>query len=125
MVRYDRPHTLFYLDPPYWETEGYGVDFPLSEYERLADLMGKLKGKAILSLNDHPDIRRIFGAFQMDVTDIRYTVGGGGRSVERQEVIIYSWDKQRSGRPVLMKRECADVCTLPHFFLPARQAWNV
>ena len=26
--RYDRPHTLFYLDPPYWETEGYGVPFP-------------------------------------------------------------------------------------------------
>jgi hypothetical protein len=25
--RYDRPHTLFYADPPYWETEGYGVAF--------------------------------------------------------------------------------------------------
>lgn len=25
--RYDRVHTLFYLDPPYWETEGYGVPF--------------------------------------------------------------------------------------------------
>lgn len=22
--RYDRPHTLFYADPPYWQTEGYG-----------------------------------------------------------------------------------------------------
>lgn len=22
----------------YWETEGYGVDFPLSEHERMADL---------------------------------------------------------------------------------------
>ena len=94
MERYDRPHTLFYLDPPYWETEGYGVDFPLAEYERMAELMGRLKGKAILSLNDHPDIRRVFGAFQMDFTDIKYTVGGGGRAAERQEVIIYSWDKQ-------------------------------
>lgn len=26
--RYDRPHTLFYCDPPYLGTEGYGVDFP-------------------------------------------------------------------------------------------------
>ena len=25
--RYDWPHTFFYMDPPYWETEGYGVPF--------------------------------------------------------------------------------------------------
>lgn len=57
----------------------------MTEYERMADLMARLKGKAILSLNNHPDIRRIFGAFQMDVTDIKYTVGGGGgrRNVKR------------------------------------------
>lgn len=60
MEKYDRPYTLFYLDPPYWETEGYGVDFPLSEYEGMAGLMGRLMGKAILSLNDHPEIRRVF-----------------------------------------------------------------
>lgn len=94
MERYDRPHTLFYLDPPYWETAGYGVEFPLGEYEKMAELMARVKGKAILSLNDHPDIRRIFGRFQMDSTGINYMVGGGGKAVERQELIIYSWDKQ-------------------------------
>lgn len=26
--------TLFYLDPPYYETEGYGVAFPFGEYLR-------------------------------------------------------------------------------------------
>ncbi|NML62279.1 DNA adenine methylase [Massilia sp. RP-1-19] len=98
MERYDRPHTLFYLDPPYWQTEGYGVDFGLEEYVKIADLMGRIKGKAILSLNDHPDIRRIFGAFQMDTVPISYNVGGGGRAVDRSEVIIYSWD--RSTDPV-------------------------
>lgn len=36
--RYDRPHTLFYLDPPYWETTGYGVDFGLDNYAIMADL---------------------------------------------------------------------------------------
>ena len=63
----------------------------------MADLMARLKGKAILSLNDHPDIRRIFGAFQMEATGISYTVGGGGKAVNRQELIIYSWD--RSSEP--------------------------
>jgi len=56
--RYDRPHTLFYLDPPYWQTEGYGVPFAWEQYEALAAKLAKLKGKAILSINDHPDIRR-------------------------------------------------------------------
>jgi DNA adenine methylase len=91
--RYDREHTLFYLDPPYWETEGYGVDFEFAQYERMADMMSTMKGKAILSLNDHPDIRRVFARFQMDSTDIQYTVGGGGKGVDRKELIIYSWDR--------------------------------
>ncbi|UOD30689.1 DNA adenine methylase [Massilia violaceinigra] len=93
MERYDRPHTFFYLDPPYWQTGGYGVEFGLQEYEKMAGLMARLQGKAILSLNDHPDIRRIFAAFEMDTVPISYNVGGGGKAVDRTEVIIYSWDR--------------------------------
>jgi DNA adenine methylase len=26
-IQYDRPHTLFYADPPYWQTAGYGCRF--------------------------------------------------------------------------------------------------
>lgn len=94
MERYDRPHTFFYLDPPYWETEGYGVDFGLDQYEKMAVMLRRLKGRAIVSLNDHPDIRRIFAGFYIETADIQYCVGGGGKSVDRTEVIIYSWDKQ-------------------------------
>jgi DNA adenine methylase len=53
-----------------------------------------MKGKAILSINDHPDIRKAFAKFQMDTTGIAYTGDGGGKAVERQELVIYSWDKQ-------------------------------
>jgi DNA adenine methylase len=91
--RYDRPHSLFYLDPPYWQTEGYGVPFEWAEYERMAELLRSIKGKAIVSLNDHPDIRRAFAGFQMESLAIDYTVGGGGNRVERGELIIYSWDQ--------------------------------
>ncbi len=91
--RYDRPHTLFYLDPPYWETAGYGVDFGIEQYELMATLMRSMKGKAILSINDHPDIRRIFAGFQLEEAKIDYTVGGGGRAAARTELIIYSWDR--------------------------------
>lgn len=93
MERYDRPHTLFYLDPPYWQTEGYGVPFPWDQYERMATLMRQLKGKAIVSINDHPDIRRCFAGLQMETLAIDYTVGGGANRAARQELIIYSWDR--------------------------------
>jgi DNA adenine methylase len=91
--KYDRPHTFFYLDPPYWETEGYGVDFPFEQYEQMAALLGQIQGKAMISLNDHPDIRRVFNAFQMETAEINYTVGGGARQAPRTELIIYSWDR--------------------------------
>jgi DNA adenine methylase len=90
--RYDRPHTLFYLDPPYWETEGYGVPFPYEEYIAMATRLRTLKGKAIVSLNDHPAIRRAFDAFHIETVDIKYTVGGGGKEAARKEVIIFNWD---------------------------------
>jgi DNA adenine methylase len=92
MQRYDRPHTLFYLDPPYWQTEGYGVEFDWPQYEAMAEVMSTLKGKAILSINDHPDVRRCFERFHTEVVPISYTVGGGGKAVERNELIISSWD---------------------------------
>ena len=92
--RYDRPHTLFYLDPPYWETEGYGVDFGWQQYERMAERLARLKGKAIVSLNAHPAILEVFGRYQTELLDIAYTVGGGDKAVDRKEVIIYSWDRQ-------------------------------
>ena len=50
----------FSLPPPYWLTQGYGVEFPFAEYERLADTMRRLKGKAVLTVNDHPKMREVF-----------------------------------------------------------------
>jgi DNA adenine methylase len=92
MERYDRPHTFFYLDPPYWETEGYGVAFPFEEYEAMAKAMRSLQGKAMVSINDHPAVRECFAGLHMESLSIKYTVGGGGRVAERSELVIWSWD---------------------------------
>lgn len=89
--KYDRPQTLFYMDPPYWQTEGYGVPFGIEQYQRLAALMGAIKGRAILSINDHPDIRKIFKDYPRQEVKINYTIGGSGTGKGRQELIIKSW----------------------------------
>lgn len=85
VAKYDSPQTLFLLDPPYWETEGYGGPFGLEEYEQLAETMAGLQGKAILTINDHPDMRRLFDRFPGKTVGIDYTIGKG--RVARKERI--------------------------------------
>jgi len=89
--RYDRPHTLFYLDPPYWGTEGYGVSFELDQYTKMAELAKSIKGKMIISVNDIPEMRKAFDGMEMESVGINYTVGGGKRSKAANELIIRNW----------------------------------
>lgn len=75
---YDRPNTLFYLDPPYWGCEkdyGAGVFSP-ADFGRLAELLGQIKGRFLLSINDTPEIRAIFSAFVLDAVPVNYSVNG-------------------------------------------------
>ena len=91
LKRYDRDYTLHFMDPPYYETEGYGVPFELEEYGKIAEAMRTMKGGAILTINDHPVMRKIFGGFKMDTVKIDYTIGGGGKGKGRQELIYRNW----------------------------------
>lgn len=86
VAKYDRAETLFLFDPPYWQTTGYGAAFPMDQYERLAEVMATLKGRAILTINDHPAMRAVFDRFSKTSVPIRYTVGGGV-GAQRTELI--------------------------------------
>ncbi|GGM30428.1 hypothetical protein ACFQDN_22370 [Pseudomonas asuensis] len=55
------------MDLPYWETEGYGVPFGFEQFEEIARMLGQLKGKAIISLNNHPAIREVFSAYHIEI----------------------------------------------------------
>ena len=89
--RYDRPETLFYLDPPYWGSEGdYGRElFDRSQFASMAERLRNLKGRFILSINDVPEIRELFShaGFRMGEADLFYGVGGGARPAK--ELIIH------------------------------------
>ena len=71
--KYDRPTTLHYLDPPYWERKLYKFNFKEADFLALEDRLRKVAGKFILSLDDHPKVREIFRAFHMQRTEIYYT----------------------------------------------------
>lgn len=98
LQRYDRSHTFFYLDPPYWQTEGYGVPFGWEQYEAMAEAVASLKGKAMISINDHPDIRAVFQGLTFHDLGIKYSVGNAqGKPTESRELVITNWSPEVMG----------------------------
>jgi len=87
--RYDRPSTLFYLDPPYWGSEGdYGKTlFDRAQFALLADMLRGIKGRFILSINDRPEVREVFAGFEADGAELLYSVSEG-KPVAAKELII-------------------------------------
>lgn len=75
--RYDKPGTLFYLDPPYWGCEtDYGKNmFERADFASLADQLAGIKGRFLLSINDTPEIRAIFSGFDVEAVETTYSVG--------------------------------------------------
>ena len=76
--RYDREHSLFYIDPPYYGTEGYyGKElFCRADFQRLADCLKGISGRFLLSINDHPVIREIFSAFLIEEVSTIWQASG-------------------------------------------------
>jgi len=96
--RYDRAHTFFYMDPPYWQTEGYGVPFGFEQYEAMAETMRSCKGRVMVSINDHPDIRRVFDEFHMRGLNIKYSVANNHGAAETSaELVITNWRAEDLG----------------------------
>ncbi|MGE4297514.1 MAG: DNA adenine methylase [Desulfovibrionaceae bacterium] len=90
--RYDRPDTLFYLDPPYWGCEtDYGRDvFSQSDFYRMAEVLSSLRGQAVVSLNDTPQVRSIFDKFNIIDVTTRYSCGRS-TNIPASEVLITTW----------------------------------
>jgi DNA adenine methylase len=73
LERFDRPSTLFYLDPPYVGVSLYRFNLSEPDFRLLATRLAKLRGKFVLSINDHPVARDAFGAFPMLTVEVAYT----------------------------------------------------
>lgn len=96
LARYDRPGTLFYLDPPYWGCEDdYGKGaFSRAEFEALAGVLRGLQGRFILSINDRPEVRALFRGFKIEAVETTYTIAGRGKTQRAGELIITGGGKR-------------------------------
>jgi DNA adenine methylase len=72
--RYDSPDTFFYVDPPYLGLSGYLYKFTEEHHRQLRGLLAEVKGKFLLSINDHPLIREWYAPFVMEGIETRYTI---------------------------------------------------
>ncbi|WLE26930.1 hypothetical protein [Xylella fastidiosa] len=73
---HDNAHTVHFLDPPYW----------------IADFMRTAKGRVILSINDHHDIRRLFEHMNIIPLQLRYSISRTkDHGAPSGEMIINSW----------------------------------
>lgn len=75
ITRFDKPDTLFYLDPPYYGCEndyGNGM-FSREDFTVLRDLLASIKGKFVMSINDVPEIRELFKDFVIREVPTKYS----------------------------------------------------
>jgi len=68
--QYDRLHTLFYCDPPYFGTERYydhgDAPFDKDMHQKLADILKGIKGRVIISYNDDEFIKELYKGFNIE-----------------------------------------------------------
>lgn len=72
--KYDRPHTFFFCDPPYFETTGYNNKFAEKEHLTLLDKLKSIQGKFLLTINDHDWVRKWYKDFNIIETEVNYSV---------------------------------------------------
>lgn len=73
LEKYDRPTTCFYLDPPYWERKLYKFNFTGAQFKDMVERLRRITGKFVLSLDDRPEVRDLFGEFHLSPVDLTYT----------------------------------------------------
>ncbi len=94
LERYDRSHTFFYLDPPYYGIKGYRLNFEPKDFEDLAQELARIRGRFLMSLNDHPEVRKLFNAFKICPVALKYSCMGAknaGRAKNRGELLISNY----------------------------------
>jgi len=91
LERYDRPSTFFYVDPPYIDIQLYRHNLSQDQFVALAKRLTALRGRFLLSINDHPLARDTFGDFDVRQIVVPYTATRRVPRVSELLVSNFSW----------------------------------
>lgn len=85
---YDSPDTFFYLDPPYYKAPFYKENLRTkSDFDALASALSKIKGRFLLSINDHLVMRDAFKQFKITRVKTAYSVSRAKFSTVREMLV--------------------------------------
>jgi DNA adenine methylase len=92
ITREDTPHTLFYVDPPYLHvtrttTNGYAHEMSEAEHIRLATVLNRIKGKAILSGYPSTLYDGLYAGWRRVEIDLPNNAAGGRVKARETEVL--------------------------------------
>ena len=115
--QYDRPVSFFYLDPPYYETEGYYSNvgekgFTKEDHIRLRDTLFEIEGKFLLSYNDCPFVRELYdftGINIMPVSRINNIKQRYDNGCMFEELLIANYDMEERSRLAPVQMNLFDV----------------
>jgi DNA adenine methylase len=86
LKKYDRPFSFFYIDPPYFGLPHYKFNLDPADYVELAALLKSLKGRFLLSLNDVPQVKKIFSTFR--ISELRFHYSAQKRAGRRYNELL-------------------------------------
>jgi DNA adenine methylase len=90
--KYDAEDALIYLDPPYSELKkNWAYNFYTS-MEEVYDTVKKIKGKFILSYDNHPDVKEKFKDFFIKEVHTKYSLNNLGVQSSTKEVLISNFN---------------------------------
>jgi len=92
--RYDRPHTFFYCDPPYYlPSVAYTHALTVEDHARLARCLSRVTGKWLLSYNDVPEVRELYRPFRITRVAIPYSISTNktGQRTTGREILIRNY----------------------------------
>ncbi len=111
ILKYDSEGTLFYVDPPYVKANEksclYGEEKCGISPEDVAKSLRTIKGKAIISYDDHPDVRKAFKGFKTKKLEVPYIlrrVKNGKHQGIKKELLISNYRcKLTKGKKICTK----------------------
>lgn len=86
--RYDGPETMFYCDPPYFGTEGYAHRMESDDYDELHRTLAGIKGRFILTINDHEAMRMMWRDYRIEEVSVPYSIARSVKSRTRYGELI-------------------------------------